>query len=96
MNLDNIDIKILNILQRNSREPLKSIAQQCFISAPSASSRIQKLEKEIIKNYRLVINYEKLGYQATGSLTHINEKMDWDTGNWLHEDLYAHTPHAQE
>ena len=24
---------------------------------------IQKLEKEIIKNYRLVINYEKLGYQ---------------------------------
>ena len=57
MNLDNIDIKILNILQRNSREPLKSIAQQCFISSPSASSRIQKLEKYIIKNYRLVIDY---------------------------------------
>ena len=76
MNLDNIDIKILNILQRNSREPLKSIAQQCFISAPSASSRIQKLEKEIIKNYRLVINYEKLGYQIKAF---INVSLKSDT-----------------
>ncbi len=63
MNLDSIDIKILNILQKNSREPLKSIAEQCFISSPSVSAHIQKLEKEIIKNYRLVVDYEKLGYQ---------------------------------
>ena len=63
MNLDSIDIKILNILQKNSREPLKSIAEQCFISSPSVSAHIQKLEKEIIKNYLLVVDYEKLGYQ---------------------------------
>jgi Lrp/AsnC family leucine-responsive transcriptional regulator len=63
INLDNTDMKILNILQKNSREPLKSIAEQCYISSPSANARIKKLEKSIIKNYRLVVDYEKLGYQ---------------------------------
>mgnify|MGYP003585462826 FL=1 len=92
MNLDNIDIKILNILQRNSREPLKSIAQQCFISSPSASSRIQKLEKYIIKNYRLVIDYEKLGYQIKAFIN-VSLKSD-NKKEFIH--LVQHIPNVLE
>ena len=51
--MDKIDKQILEILQENARTPLKSIAEQVFLSSPAVSSRIDHLEKQgIIKNYR--------------------------------------------
>ena len=43
--LDNIDRKIIQILQKNARTPLKEIAAQVFLSSPSVSARIEKLEE---------------------------------------------------
>ena len=56
-NLDKIDIAILNILKDNARTPVKAIAEQLFISAPTAASRISAMERAGVI----------LGYHATVS-----------------------------
>lgn len=64
--MDKIDKQILEILQENARTPLKSIAEQVFLSSPAVSSRIDNLEKQgIIKNYRARVDRHKLGYHIT-------------------------------
>lgn len=60
--MDNIDKKLLSILQQNARMPLNHLAQQVFLSSPAVAARIEKLENsEIIKGYKAIINLQKLG-----------------------------------
>ncbi len=62
-NMDLIDVKILSLLEKNARTPLKKIAEQVFLSAPAVSARIERLEKSgIIAGYRAVVDSRKLGY----------------------------------
>ena len=44
--LDNIDKKIIEILQINARTPVKEIAKEVFLSSPAVSARIDHLEKK--------------------------------------------------
>ena len=44
--MDEIDKKILQMLQENARYSLKKIAENTFLSSPAVSSRIGKLERE--------------------------------------------------
>lgn len=61
--LDNIDKKIITILQANARTPLKDIAKEVFLSSPAVSSRIERMEKAgIISGYHARINYLLFGY----------------------------------
>lgn len=61
--MDELDQKILNILQQDGRASLKKIATSCFISSPAASARIQKLENSgLIKAYQGILDYKQLGY----------------------------------
>lgn len=46
MKLDDIDKKILEILYRDGRASVKSIAEQIFISAPTVATRIESLKKK--------------------------------------------------
>ena len=63
MSMDDIDRRILKILQDNARTSLKTIAEKTFLSSPAVSARIEKLEKDgIINGYHAAINSEKLGY----------------------------------
>ena len=56
--LDKIDMKIIQILQKNARTPLKEIAAQVFLSSPSVSARIEKMEQEgVITGYAAKVNY---------------------------------------
>ena len=43
--MDNIDKKILHLLQHNARTPLKYLANKVFLSSPAVSARIDRLEK---------------------------------------------------
>ena len=62
-NLDDIDIKILNILKKNARTPLKELSAEVFLTTPAVSARIEKLEREgYIKGYHAALDMEKLGY----------------------------------
>ena len=44
--MDHIDRKIIDILQKDARAPLKQIADQVFLSSPAVSARIARLEKD--------------------------------------------------
>ena len=46
MKLDDIDRKILKLLQENARMSLRTIAEKTFLSSPAVSARIEKLEQE--------------------------------------------------
>lgn len=60
---DEIDKKIIEILQENARTSLKVIADKVFLSSTAVSTRIERLEKEgIITGYQAQINPQALGY----------------------------------
>lgn len=43
--MDRIDKKIITLLQKNARMPLKALAEQVFLSSPAVSARIERLER---------------------------------------------------
>ena len=60
--IDEIDRKILNILQQNGREKLTSMAKKVGLSVNPVKSRIAALEKSgVIERYMAQIAVEKLG-----------------------------------
>ena len=64
--MDDIDKKIINLLQENARIPLKSLAEHVYLSSPAVSARIEHLEREnIITSYEARINQTKLGFHIT-------------------------------
>ncbi len=61
--LDKTDRIILNILQENAKTPLREIAGRVYLSVPTVSARIEKMEKEgIIMGYYAQVNPVALGY----------------------------------
>ena len=61
--MDAIDLKLLSLLQRNARMPLKNLAEQVYLSSPATAARLERLEREgIISGYRAEINLKKLGF----------------------------------
>lgn len=60
--MDSTDYKILEILIEDGRISMKDLAKRVALSAPAAAERVKKLEEDgIIKKYKAVIDYEKLG-----------------------------------
>lgn len=60
--LDEIDIEILNILQRDGRAAVKEIAKKVCLSSPAVSNRIERLEQDkYITGYQAIINSSALG-----------------------------------
>ncbi|MBM6754512.1 MULTISPECIES: Lrp/AsnC family transcriptional regulator [Lactobacillaceae] len=63
--MDQIDRKIINMLEENARASLKELSAACFISSPAIAARIAKLEKSgIITGYHASVNFEKLNYHV--------------------------------
>lgn len=61
--LDDIDIKILNILQKSGRTKRNKLAEEVGLSIPSVSERLNKLEeKGIIDGYYAKLNKKNFGY----------------------------------
>lgn len=64
--MDNVDRELINLLQKNARTPLKSLASKVYLSAPAVSSRIDKLERQgIITRYNTSVDARKLGFNTT-------------------------------
>ena len=61
--LDDLDIKILNLLQGNARTKRNELAEKVGLSLPSVSERLNKLEeKGIIQGYFAKLNRKSFGY----------------------------------
>lgn len=60
--MDLTDYRIVEILIKDGRMPMKELAQKVALSAPAVAERVKRLEEEeIIAGYKAVINYDKLG-----------------------------------
>ncbi len=60
--LDEVDLKLLDLLQQNGKITTKEIAQSVHLSPTPVYERIKRLEKEgIIEKYVALVNPEKVG-----------------------------------
>ena len=70
--MDDIDKKILNILQENDKTQYQRIAKQLDLGASTVHYRIKKLIRNgIITNFSAIIDPEKVGY-ATSAVIGLN------------------------
>jgi Lrp/AsnC family leucine-responsive transcriptional regulator len=78
--LDNIDLKILSILQSNGRTRLADIAEEVELSAPAVMERVKKLEVgKVIKGYQAVVDAKKVGKDITAFIgVSIGNQRDMD------------------
>ena len=61
--VDEIDKKILELLQENAKITVSKIAKTTEMSQTAIRSRIQRLEKSLIKKYVALIDCRNLGYR---------------------------------
>lgn len=68
--LDDIDIQLIDILQKNGRTRRNDLAQAVDLSIPSVSERLKKLEENgIITGYTAFIDPKKAGKDITAFIT---------------------------
>lgn len=72
--IDDIDISILNMLQKNSRVKRSDLADATGLSIPSVTDRMNKLEKNnIIDSYITKLNHKNLGKDITAFIFVVSE-----------------------
>jgi Lrp/AsnC family leucine-responsive transcriptional regulator len=69
--MDDIDLKILDILQTDGRASHEEMGRRLNLSRPTIHQRVRKLEADgVIKRYRAMIDWRKLG-QAISALIYV-------------------------
>jgi Lrp/AsnC family leucine-responsive transcriptional regulator len=64
--LDDVDIQLLDLLQRQGRITNADLAKEVQLSPPSVLQRVRALEKlGLIKGYHAILDAERLGYRIT-------------------------------
>ncbi len=59
--MDNIDIKIIKLLQQNSRVTASEIGSKINLSVPAVGDRLKKLDASgIIEKYTIILNAKKM------------------------------------
>ena len=75
--MDDLDRKILSLLAKNARMPVKEIAEKVALTSPAVSSRIHKLETDgIISGYTLNRPADRVYVDALISLSVAPSKQD--------------------
>lgn len=63
--IDNLDKKILKLLNTDSRMPFVEVARQCKVSGAAIHQRVQKMQEAgLIKGSSLVMNHKVMGYHT--------------------------------
>ena len=64
--IDNVDLKILNILMEDAKIPYTEVAKRVFVSGGTVHVRIKKLEEMgIVTGTTLKMDYSKFGFDVT-------------------------------
>ena len=64
--IDNTDLRILEILMEDAKKPFTEVAKKVFVSQGTVHVRMSKMEAAgIVERNTLKINYAKLGYDIT-------------------------------
>jgi DNA-binding Lrp family transcriptional regulator len=87
--MDELDEKILSILNEDARKSYREIARKLDVSLTTVSNRIKRLEDDkVIERYIPLLNQEKMGYDLTavinvkishGKLLEVQERISKDT-----------------
>ncbi|MEN7531717.1 Lrp/AsnC family transcriptional regulator [Cupriavidus sp. DL-D2] len=63
MSLDDLDRRILALLQQDGRMPIKALAEQIGLSAPGTSERLKRLEdRGVIRGFTVDVEPRTLGF----------------------------------
>jgi Lrp/AsnC family leucine-responsive transcriptional regulator len=63
MSIDDLDRRILALLQQDARMPVKALAEQVGLSSPAASERLRRLEERgVIRAFTVDAEPRTLGY----------------------------------
>ncbi len=77
--LDEVDEKILEILQDNARASLKEIAEQVFLSPTAVGTRIDRmLEEGVLEGFTTRLNPEAMGHYVKAFINLQVEPADRD------------------
>jgi Lrp/AsnC family transcriptional regulator, regulator for asnA, asnC and gidA len=63
--MDEIDSEIIRSLIRNSRITLSQMSKEISVPDATISNRLKKLEKNVIKQYTLILNPDEIGLTVT-------------------------------
>ncbi|MEM6523710.1 MAG: Lrp/AsnC ligand binding domain-containing protein [Bacteroidota bacterium] len=64
--IDNVDLKILELLTKNAKKPYTEVAKQVYVSGGTVHVRMKKLEEMgIVKGNTLLVDYTRLGFDIT-------------------------------
>jgi len=65
-NIDDVDRKIIRLLQKDSRKSFNKLSEGVEIAVGTAYNRVKNMEdKGIIKGYSVLLDSDKLGYNLT-------------------------------
>ena len=90
--LDEVDRKLIALLDDNARLPVSDLARLVGMSAPSVSDRLRQLEQaQIIRAYTLDLDPRALGYQISALVRirplpgklHLVEKLIQETPQFI-------------
>jgi|TARA_B100001996_G_scaffold378497_1_gene362758 Lrp/AsnC family transcriptional regulator for asnA, asnC and gidA len=86
--LDEIDQKIIRVLEKDARTSLRKIAELVDVSLGTVSNRVKKMEKNgVIKGYSVILDPDEIGWELNvvigmriqkGRLIEIQEKIAKD------------------
>ncbi|AEL28400.1 MULTISPECIES: Lrp/AsnC ligand binding domain-containing protein [Cyclobacterium] len=81
LDIDNVDLKIISLLNKDAKTPYTEIAKKVFVSSGTVHVRMRKLEDlGVVKSATLNIDYSKLGYDISAFLGIYLEKSSlYDT-----------------
>src|SRR5689334_3580689 len=76
--VDEIDLKILELLQADARTPLATVAKVVGLSGAAVSERVRKLETSgVIRGYTTLVDHEKLGKPLTAFIR-VTQPVGWN------------------
>jgi len=62
MSIDMLDLKIIQVLNRDARRPFNAIAEELAVSDATVRNRVRRmLDEGVIQRFNVVLDYHKLG-----------------------------------
>jgi Lrp/AsnC family transcriptional regulator for asnA, asnC and gidA len=75
--IDNTDLKILEILTQDAKKPYTEVAKKVYVSQGTVHVRMNKMEEAgIVERTTLRLNYSKLGFDITAFIGIYLQKSD--------------------
>ncbi|MGD1843251.1 MAG: Lrp/AsnC ligand binding domain-containing protein [Thermonemataceae bacterium] len=79
--IDNTDLKILDLLLKDATMPYTEVAERVFVSPGTIHVRMKKLRQlGIVKGSQILLDYQKLGWDVSAFIgIYLNQSSIYDT-----------------